>query len=124
MIAVFPESSFPLFPLVELLGGPPGDQLHRLRNGFSLPAVKHQQVNVVAGDHIIEDPQFIALLGFKQPTYPGSSVSCKFEKKFPLVAPVRNVPGVSGEEVSFRSGHKERTPPVVRRLFLVPEIPF
>jgi hypothetical protein len=105
MVSVFPESSLPLFPLIELLSGAAGDQLHGPGNYFAFPAVKHEQMDMVRCGHIVEDAQPIPFLGFKEPAHPRSAVFGKFEKKFFLVAPVGYVPDVSGQEVSFGSGH-------------------
>ena len=105
MVPVFPESSLPLLPLIELLSGAAGDKLHGPWNYFPFPAVKDKQMDVVRCGRIVEDAQSVPLLGFKKPAHPGSAVSGKFEKKFFLVAPVGYVPDVSWQEVSFGSGH-------------------
>ena len=105
MIAIFPESSFSLFPLVKLLSCPACDQLHRLWDGIAFSAVEYEQMDVVRGGHVVEDPQTIALFGFKQPIHPGPAIPRESEKKFFLVAPVRDVPRASGEKVPIGSGH-------------------
>ena len=116
MVAIFPEGSLPLFPLVKLLSCPACNQLHRLWNDIAFPAVEYEQMDVVRSGHVVEDPQSVALFGFKEPAYPGSAVSPEFEKKFSLVAAVGNVPRVSGQEESFGSGHGLRSP-VLKRPF-------
>ena len=70
MVAIFPESPFSLFPLVKLLSCPACDHLHRLWDDITLPAVEYEQMDMIRGDHIVEDPQTVALFGFKQPVYP------------------------------------------------------
>jgi hypothetical protein len=119
MIAIFPESSFSLFPLVKLLSCPACDQLHRLWDGIAFSAVEYEQMDVVRGGHVVEDPQTVAFFGFKQPVYQGSAISREFKKKFSLVAAVGNVPRVSGQEVSLSSGHGRFTWSVLKWLFWV-----
>lgn len=62
-------------------------------------------MDMVRGGDVIEYAQPVAFSGFKKPTHPTSAVSGKFEQPFLLMAPVGYVPGVSGQEVSFGSGH-------------------
>jgi len=55
------------FSLIELLGCPACDQLNRSWDGFAFAAVEYEQVDVVRSGHIVEDPQSVAFLGFKEP---------------------------------------------------------
>jgi hypothetical protein len=105
MVAIFPEGALPLFSLVELLCCPACNQLHRPWNDIAFTAVEHEQMDVVRSGHVVEDPQTIALFGFKQPIHPGPAIPRESEKKFFLVAPVRDVPRASGEKVPIGSGH-------------------
>jgi hypothetical protein len=47
MIAILPESTFPILSLVVFLPRPPGDQLHRLGYGISPFGIPHNQMNMV-----------------------------------------------------------------------------
>jgi hypothetical protein len=66
MVSVFPESSLTLLPLIELLSGAAGDQLHGPGNYFAFPAVKHEQMDVFQG-YVFENHCFVifypAILG-------------------------------------------------------------
>ena len=90
MMAIFPESSLPLFPLVELLSCPACNQLHRPWDDLPFPTVQHEQMDVVRSARIVQYPQSAALPGFKKPHYPEPAVYRKFEEEFSLVAPVGN----------------------------------
>ena len=50
MVSVFPKSPLSLFPLIELLGGAAGYQMHGFGNGFSLPVVQYEKMDVVGCD--------------------------------------------------------------------------
>jgi hypothetical protein len=70
MVAVFPESSLPLLPLIERLGGTAGNQLHRSGYYLALSAVKHKQMDMVGCGCIVQNAQPVAFSRFKKPTRP------------------------------------------------------
>ena len=78
MVSVFPEGPLPLFPLIELLSGPAGDQLHGPGNYFAFSTVKHEQMDVVRCGYVIENSQPVAFLSFKEPAHPRPAVFGKF----------------------------------------------
>ena len=62
-------------------------------------------IDVIGCDGKVENSQAVTLPGFEKPVHPGSSGFGKFKKKFSLVAPMGNVPCISRQRVTFRSGH-------------------
>ena len=70
MVAVFPESSLPLLPLIERLGGTAGNQLHRSGYYLALSAVKHKQMDMVGCGCIVQNAQPVAFSRFQEPTHP------------------------------------------------------
>jgi hypothetical protein len=78
MVSVFPESPLPLFPPIELLSRPAGDQLHGSGNYFAFSAVKYEQMNVVRCGYVVENSQPVSFLCFKEPGHPRPAVFGKF----------------------------------------------
>ncbi len=93
-----------MFALIELLGGPAGDQLNAFRDGIRF-GVEYQQMDVVGSDNVVEYPQAEAFLGFEEPGMPTTSVLGEFQEEFFLVAAVGDVPHLSGNMMSVRSRH-------------------
>ena len=66
MITVFSERTLPFFALIEFLSGSPGAQLNAFWDDIR-PAINHQQMIVIGGDHIVEYSQAKTLLGLEEP---------------------------------------------------------
>ncbi len=81
MIAVFPEGSLSILALIEFLGRSPGYQLKAFWEDIR-PAIDHQQMDMIGGDHIVENSQTKALFGFKEPGMPAPPVPGEFQEKF------------------------------------------
>jgi hypothetical protein len=91
MVSILPKSAFTLFPVVVLLCGSAGNQLHALCN--RLVAVnKNEQVDMVGGHRVIEDIKTITLFGFESPSHPMLPVPGKFQQKIFLMTAVSDVP--------------------------------
>ncbi len=60
---------------------------------------------MIGGDHVVQYAQAVALLCLKQPVEPAFAVPGKLQEELPLVALMGYVSGVSGQVVSFGSGH-------------------
>ena len=60
---------------------------------------------MVGCDSIIQDRQAETLLRFIQPRYPFFSIPHELQEELPLVTPMGNVPGVSGNEISIGPRH-------------------
>lgn len=104
MIAVFPVSSFTLFPLIEFLSSSPGNQLETF--GDDLRAtIDDQHMDMVGGHHVVQNSQPKAFLGFEEPAKPAPTVPGKFQKKFLFVATVSNVPHLPRNMMSICSCH-------------------
>jgi len=70
MISIFPEGTFPLLSLVELRSCPACNQLYRPWDDITSPTVEYDQMDMVRGGHMVEDPESVALFGFEQPDHP------------------------------------------------------
>jgi hypothetical protein len=62
-------------------------------------------MDVVGGDHIVEDSKSVTLSGFIEPMKPAIFIFGKFEQEFSFMAPVGNVPDKSRQIMSFGSSH-------------------
>jgi hypothetical protein len=63
-------------------------------------------MDVIGGNGVIEHPQALALLDFKEPSHACLPVSGKLEQKLFLMAPVGNMPNVTRKIVSVGSRHR------------------
>jgi hypothetical protein len=79
MIAVFPKCTFAVLPLIELLAGPAGDQLHGFGNNVTTAIVGHKQMNMVGSNHVIQDLQTVSYSCLIEPLEPSASVFRKPE---------------------------------------------
>jgi hypothetical protein len=86
MIAIFPKGPFPILPPVVFLARPPCDQLHRLGDNLSLPAVLDKKVNMIRCHRIIQDTRPETFLPLKEPLQPPLPVSGKPQKELLLMA--------------------------------------
>ena len=105
MVAVFPEGSFSLLPPAEFLCGAAGDELHGSGASLPLSSILYRKVDVVGGDRVVQDMEIIALLRFEEPVEPPFAIGGKLEQEILPVAPVGDVPGVSGQVTAACSGH-------------------
>jgi hypothetical protein len=74
MITVFPKGSIAVLPLIELLAGPTGDQLHGFRNDITAAIVGHKQMDVVGSNHVIQNLQTIPFSRLIEPLKPSVPV--------------------------------------------------
>ena len=105
MITVFPESAFPILPLIKLLGCSSRNQLNRFRNYISAAVVPDEEMDMIGCNRIIEHAQAVALPGLEKPPKPPVAVYGKLEKKFLLVTSMGDVPDVTGQLMSIFSRH-------------------
>ena len=105
MIPVFPESPFPVLPLIEFLARPSCSQLNRARNNVSFAVVSYQKVDVIGGDHVVKHTETIALLRLEEPLKVPASVPGKLEQEFFFVAAVRNMPHTPWKVMPIRPRH-------------------
>ena len=66
MVAVLPESTFAVFPLIVLLTDSSDNKLHGFWDGICMAAIGDDQMDMVAGGHMVENRQAISLARFKQ----------------------------------------------------------
>jgi len=107
MIPVSPECTLSPFPAVVLLAAPAGNQMHRPGDNIVATVIGNNEVNMVGCDGEIQNGQTKTLLGFKEQFHPPESVSGEFEKELSFMAPMCQVPDVSGNEMSARAGHEK-----------------
>ena len=88
MVTVLPEGPLAFFSSIVFLARFSGDILHGSWNRLRTATIGDDQMNMVAGDTIIENGDTIPLSGFEQQLQPSVSIYCKLEKKLPLMAPV------------------------------------
>ena len=79
MIPVFPKGSFTVSPLIILLAGPPGYELHGLGNDLMIVIDGNQKMDMIGGDHIIQNGQSKSLPGFREPAQSALTVFGKFQ---------------------------------------------
>jgi hypothetical protein len=60
MVAVLPVCPIASLPLIKLLAGPTGNQLHGFWNHITVAIVGHEQMNVVRGDDVIQNRQTVS----------------------------------------------------------------
>ncbi len=106
MITVLPKCTLTIFALIEFLACPPCNQFNRIWDDIPFIASKYKKMNMIRSNRIIQYHQSISLFCFIQPLKPSTSILGKFEQKFPFVAPVGDVPYLSGYIVSLCSRHK------------------
>ena len=63
-------------------------------------------MDVVRGDHEIQDNQAVSLFGLERPVEPEELVSAELEEEFFVVATMGDVPDVAGEEAPVRARHE------------------
>ena len=89
MIAIFPESPFPLFALVIFLSCAAGDQLHGRRNAAGGAMVFYQQVHMIAGHRVGEKGQAES-----------AAVAGEFKKEFLLLTTMGDVPDMPRQKIA------------------------
>jgi hypothetical protein len=104
MISIFPECAFTGLPAVIFLCRLASDELDASRDDV-VPVILHQEVNVVAGDRVVQDLQSEALLRLEQPLQPSLAVAGELQEKLPLVAAVGDVPDLPGDVMPIGSRH-------------------
>ena len=105
VVTVFPERTLALLAVIVVLGGASGDQLHALRN-YVLARVLHHEMNMVGGHHVVEHAEPEALFCQKEPAQLTPSILWELEEEGFLMATVREVPNVTGQEVAVGAGHR------------------
>jgi hypothetical protein len=70
VVAVLPESPTSLFAPIELLGGLACGQMYGPGYRLRPAVVKHEQMDMVRGDHVVQDPDPEGLLGPVKPFEP------------------------------------------------------
>jgi len=103
MVAILPESSLPLFPIVEFLPCSSRNKLNGFRNYVLTVCILNEQVDMVWGHYIIQYHQTVTFPRLIQPLQPAMTVFGKFKQKFSLVAPMGNMPDMPGNVMTFRS---------------------
>jgi hypothetical protein len=88
MIAIFPESSFTFAPFIEILRSPACRQLHAPGYGL-VHGILDQQMNVIAGHHIIKHRKMVSMNSFSQPIKPVRAVWGMFQQEFTIMATMR-----------------------------------
>ena len=69
MITVFPECALPVFSLIVFLPGAAGDQLHGSGDAAPACGIQYQEMDVIGGNHIVQDRETVTLAGLKQPSH-------------------------------------------------------
>ena len=105
MISVFPKCTLTIFALIEFLACPSCNQFNRIWDDIPFTASNDKKMNMIRSNCIIQNYQSISFFCFIQPLKPSTSIFRKFEQKFPFVAPVSDVPYLSGYIVSLCSRH-------------------
>ena len=105
MIAIFPVCPFAALPLVEFLPRPACDQLDRLWYYIPFAVIPDQEVYMVGRDREVENLEAITPPSLKKPLEVSAPISGEFQKEFPLVTTVGNMPDISGNVMSVCSGH-------------------
>ncbi len=106
MISVFPKCTLTIFALIEFLPRPSCNQFNRIWDDIPFIVSNYKKMNMIRSNRIIQYHQSISLFCFIQPLKPSTSILGKFEQKFPFVAPVGDVPCLSGYIVSLCSCHQ------------------
>jgi len=92
VISILPKGTLSFLPLIVFLSGSTCHELYGSRNDDSITIVHDKKVNVVGGDHIVQDCQTIAPPGLIEPLKPFSPVLGKLQEKFSLMASVGDLP--------------------------------
>ena len=61
---------------------------------------------MVAGDHVVQDGQFIPLLGLIQPLQITIAILRELEEEFPFMASMSDMPDITWNVMSFCSCHR------------------
>jgi len=77
-----------MFPLIVFLSRSACDELYGPRNDLSVTIVHDEKVNVIGGDHIVQDCQPIAPPRLIEPLKPSSLVLGELQEQFSLMTPV------------------------------------
>jgi hypothetical protein len=94
MVAIFPVGAFARLATIELLGNPPGNQLHAGRDLSETP-VLDQQMDMVRRHDIIQHTQAIAPARLIQPVHPGTPILGEPEQELLFVAAMRDMPDMT-----------------------------
>ncbi len=105
VIPILPECSVSALAAIVPVAGTALDELHA-RGELIFPAVADEQLDLVAGDRVVEDAQPEAAPCVEQPVLPGGTVAGELEEKLPAVAAVGEMPHISWLVVSVRSWHE------------------
>ena len=106
VIPVFPERPMPLLPVVVFLSRAARRQLQAAGDRIGLTLVDHEQMDVIGGDHVIQEMQTLLTARLFQPIQISSSISIESQQEILLVAPMRDVPNLARQIASIRSRHK------------------
>src|SRR5690625_7918820 len=103
MVTILPIGALSMFAPVVGLGGAPG-KLHA-SGDLSLPLVRHQQVNMIGRNDVVQHTQSVAFPGFEQPTAPRPPIPKELEQELLPMTTVGDVPGVAGQVKTVGSWH-------------------
>lgn len=92
VVAILPEGTKTTFAGIVFLGDPPLCQLHGALNDIGIAFVINDQMDVIAGNDVIEQAKAVPFASFPKPVAIAFTVFAEPEKKVPIVASVRNVP--------------------------------
>jgi hypothetical protein len=105
VITVFPECPFAAFSLIVFLAATAGHQLQGPWQNVTGAAINYQEMDMVRGDHIIQNLQPVTLLRLKQPVPPSLPVSQKPKKKLLLMAAMSKMPDLPWNIIAIRPWH-------------------
>src|SRR3990172_3108390 len=100
VVAILPEGPPASLSLVVTLPRPAGDELQAAGN-LALRSVANQEMNVVAGNGVVQDAEPVAFARLVQPPHPRSPVSGELQKELLAMAALRDVPDVAGKVVAI-----------------------
>src|SRR4030042_5282692 len=80
VVAVLPEGPPASLSLVVILSRPAGDELQAACN-LAPRSVAHQEMNVVAGNGVVQDAEPVAFAGLVRAPYPRSPISGELQKE-------------------------------------------
>jgi len=107
-VAVFPKRSLSGFSLVIFLSRPSRDQLHAPGNLCS-PCISNQQMNMIAGSHVVQHAQTVSFGRLEQPVFPAQAVAFKLKQKLPTMTPMGDMPYGTRNIKPIGSGHELRS---------------
>ena len=105
MITIFPKRTFLFLSLIIFLPGPARYQLNRVRYHIPITIIRHQNMDVIRGEYIIQHAEPVTLLCLKRPLQPSPTVSGELQKEFLFMAPMGYVLYVTGQIMSVCSRH-------------------